>query len=818
MTIKIIKMFHLSKITTPLLLAIIFCIQGPVFSKTKYVPFHNKAMYQKGWIDLNKNGEMDPYENPVLDIELRITDLLGRMTLEEKTCQLATLYGYPKVLKDTLPTPEWKNKIWKDGIGNIDEHCNGVRSQNCAWPVSYHVQTINEVQRWFVEETRLGIPVDFTNEGIYGACMTGATLFPAQCGVGASWDKDLVSQIGAITAIQTKAAGFTNVYSPILDVARDPRWGRIVESYGEDPYLVSQLGLRQVEAIQKQNIVSTPKHFAAYSIPIGGRDDMTRTDPQIGLHDLHNLLLAPFKVAFQKGHAMGTMSSYNDYDGVPISGSDYFLIDLLRKEYGFKGYVVSDSDALKYIWWKHHVASDYKDAVRQAVQAGMNVRTTFTEPEVFVKPLRELVREGSLSEETLNSRVSDVLRVKFWLGLFDKPYIDNPSKSEKIFSNPEFEKVSKRASYEAMTLLKNKDHFLPLKKENIRNILIAGPNAMDTTLSLSRYGPKRISYQSVVTAFRSKLGDHANVMYAKGCNIVDANWPESEIFHSEPSAEEWNNIQLAVEKAKKADVVILVVGENNDIVGESKSRTSLDLPGYQQLLIDNIQKTGTPVVLVMMNGRPLTINKANRNCNAIIETWFPGKYGSEAIADIVFGDYNPGGKLNFTFPKSVGQIPMCFPYKPYTHAAEETTVNGVLYPFGYGLSFTTFNYSNLKITPKKQRAAGTIDVYVDIKNTGKIGGDEVVELYINDEVSSVIRFVKELRGFERIHLDSGETKTVHFTLTPDELQMLDRNMKWGVEPGWFKVMVGSSSEDIRQEGRFEILNKDSYNKAYAQHK
>ena len=473
---------------------------------------------------------------------------------------------------------------------------------------------------------------------------------------------------------------FTNVYSPILDVARDPRWGRTVESYGEDPYMVSQLGLRQVLAIQEQKVVSTVKHFAAYSIPIGGRDYLTRTDPQIGLHDLHTLLLVPFKVAFQQGHALGTMSSYNDYDGVPVTGSSHFLIDILRKTYGFTGYVVSDSDALEYIWWKHHVAPDYKDAVRQAVQAGMNIRTTFTDPSVFVEPLRELVKEGSLSVETLDSRVRDVLRVKYWMGLFDHPYIDNPGESEKTFSNPEFDKVSKRASYEAMTLLKNEAHFLPLQKEKIKNILIAGPNAMDTTLSLSRYGPKQISYQSVVSAFRAKLGSAVNVMYAKGCEVVDQNWPESEIIPSEPSADEMKAIQDAVEKARNADVAILVMGENNNIVGEAKSRTSLDLSGYQQLLIDKISETGTPVVLVLMNGRPITINKANRDCAAILEAWFPGKYGGEAIADIVFGDYNPGGKLNFTFPKSVGQIPLCFPFKPNAQAPAKTTVNGPLYP------------------------------------------------------------------------------------------------------------------------------------------
>jgi beta-glucosidase len=809
-------MSNLKRITLVLLL-VSLCISSTLFAqdKGKYSPYGKKEMYKKGWIDFNKNGKMDPFEDPTLDIELRINDLLSQMTINEKTGQCVTLYGFPNVLKDSVPTPEWKNKIWKDGLANIDEHTNGVRPPfSKSQSPSVHVKNINEVQRWFIEETRLGIPIDFTNEGIYGACFPGAALFPAQIGVGSSWDKDLVTQIGTITAIQTRAAGFTNVYTPILDVARDPRWGRVVESYGEDPYFVSQMGLRQVLAIQAHNVVSTPKHFAAYSIPIGGRDGETRTAPQISLRDMHTLLLQPFRVAFMEGHALGTMSSYNDYDGIPVTGSYYFLTELLRNLYGFKGYVVSDSEAVEFIWTKHHVAPDMKDAVKQSLEAGMNVRTTFREPDTFLKPLRDLVNEGGLSMETLDKRVREVLRVKFWLGLFDKPYIENPAESEKIFSNPDFDKVSKKASYEAMILLKNQDQFLPLDKQKIKNILIAGPNATDVSLSLSRYGPKKIVYKSVVDAFKAKLGNDVNIMYAKGCNIVDKNWPESELLPLEPTADEWKDINDAVEKAKKSDVAILVLGEDNKTVGESHSKTSLDLTGYQQLLLTKVQETGTPVVLVLMNGRAITINWANKKCKAIIEAWFPGKYGSEAIADIVFGDYNPGGKLTVTFPKSVGQIPLCFPFKPSAQAPAKTTINGPLYPFGFGLSFTTFEYSNLKITPEQQKAAGIVQVSVDVKNTGKMEGDEVVQLYLNDEVSSVISFVKELRGFERIHLAPGETRTVQFTLTPKELEMLDRNMKWIVEPGWFNVMIGSSSEDIRQQGRFEITSTDQTTRPY----
>lgn len=788
-----------------------------IFSQKKavYNPYGESLIYKKGWIDFNKNDKLDAYENPALDIDVRIEDLLSHMTIEEKTCQLATLYGYKKVLKDSLPTPEWKNRVWKDGIANIDEQLNGYRSDIYSDSPGSHAKAINKIQKWFIEETRLGIPVDFTNEGIYGACFTGATLFPAQIGVGSTWDKTLVADIGEITSKQSKAAGFTNVYSPILDVARDPRWGRVVECYGEDPYLVSQMGLQQILAIQKDHtVISTPKHFAAYSIPIGGRDHATRTDPQIAPHEMMTLLVEPFRVGFTKGHAHGTMSSYNDYDGVPVSGSYWFLTTLLRQQFGFKGYVVSDSEALEYLWSKHRVAPDYKDAVKQALEAGLNVRTTFRTPESYIAPLRELVREGSVSMELLDSRVRDVLWVKFWLGLFDKPYIENPDESDKLYANPEYEKTSRKASYESMILLKNQDHFLPLKREEIKSILIAGPNADNKELSLSRYGPKKIEYKSVLEAFREKLGPEVNILYSKGCDIVDSDWPASEIIPNDPTEKEMADINDVVEKANKSDVVLLVLGEDNNIVGESHSRTDLNLAGYQELLLKKVAETGKPVILILMNGRAITINRAERDCKSIIEAWFPGKYGSEAIADIVFGDYNPGGKLTVTFPKSVGQIPMCFPYKPNAQADAETTANGVLYPFGFGLSFTDFEYSNLKITPEKQMKAGNIEVTVDVKNTGRMEGDEVVQLYICDEVSSVIRFEKELRGFERINLAPGETGTIHFTLTPEELQMYDRDMSRIVEPGWFSVMVGSSSTDIRQQGRFEIVHDDQLLKPY----
>jgi len=772
------------------------------------------SIYHNEWNDLNKNGEMDPYENSNLDIELRITDLLQRMTLEEKTCQMATLYGYGRVVKDELPTEEWLNEIWKDGIGNIDEHLNRLDRPACeteySWPASKHAIALNEVQKFFIEKTRLGIPVDFTNEGIRGVCNEGSTNFPAQIGVGSTWDLDLISKIGHVTGKEARALGYTNVYSPILDLARDPRWGRVVECYGEDPYMVSEYGVAQVSALQKEGVVSTPKHFGVYSVPKGGRDGLARTDPNVSLREMLTMYVAPFRAAFTRGGALGVMSSYNDYDGIPVSGSKYFLTELLREKWGFKGYVVSDSRAVDFIFSKHHVAKDYKDAVRQSVEAGLNIRTNFTMPDVFIKPLRDLVKEDKISISTINSRVRDILRVKFILGLFDKPYIENPDYADQVVGCDDHQKIALEASRKSIVLLKNENNILPLSK-NIKSVLVVGPNADAISPSLSRYGPSKIKVITVLEGIKNLVGAEIDVKYTKGCEIFDKNWPESEILPILPSAEEKSKIEEAKKLTKQVDAVIVVLGGDDKTTGESLSRTSLDLPGYQLDLVKTIYKTGIPTIVVLINGRPLTINWISKHVPAIVEAWFPGSWGGQAVAEVLFGDYNPGGKLPVTFPKTVGQIPLNFPYKPGSHAGVSSyreraaRVTGVLYPFGHGLSYTEFEYSNLKISPKIQNPVGEINITVDVQNIGHVSGDEVVQLYINDEVSSITTYTKELKGFKRISLNPNEKKTINFVLTPDHLKLLDRHYEWVVESGMFEVMIGNSSEDIRLKNEFEII-------------
>jgi len=769
-----------------------------------------KDIYHDGWIDLNKNGRKDAYEDSKADINRRVEDLLRQMNLNEKTCQTATLYGYSRVLKDELPTPEWKNKIWKDGIANIDEHLNGWGRDGSgsvyANDIKKHVWAMNETQRFFIEETRLGIPTDFTNEGLRGVAFTTATSFPAEIAMGGTWDKALIGEMGRITAEEARALGYTNIYAPTLDVPRDQRWGRIEDTFGEDPYLVSRMGVSMAKAMQKDYLVaSTAKHFAVHSYNKGGREGGARTDPQTSPREVENIFLPGFKAAIREAGILGVMSSYNDYDSLPVTGSHYWLTERLRNDFGFKGYVVSDSAAVEYLYNKHRVAADMKDAVRQSINAGLNVKTNFTPPDDFILPLRELVNEGKVTMKTLDDRVRDVLRVKFIIGLFDRPYIKDADATERLVNSPEHQQIALRAARESVVLLKNNKNILPLSKA-VKSIAVIGPNADDVTNMHYRYGPSKVDGPTVLQGIKNKLGASSKVIYAKGCDITDEHWPETEILPEPPTKKEQDQIDEAVDAAKKADVAVVVLGDQAATVGESASRSSLDLPGRQGELLRAVYATGKPVVLVLISGRPASINFANKYVPGIIEAWFPGAQGGTAVADVLFGDYNPGGKVTITFPKTVGQIPYNFPTKPGAQAeGERTRVQGPLYPFGFGLSYTTFAYSNLKISPAKPTITENVTVTVDVQNSGPRAGDEVVQLYTRDMVSSVTTYEKNLRGFERITLQPGEKKTVTFTLTPADISLWDSSMRFVVEPGIFKVMVGSSSEDIRETGEFESI-------------
>ncbi len=781
------------------------------------------VIYHKGWIDFNKNGKMDVYENPKAEINDRIDDLLSQMTLEEKTCQMVTLYGYKRILKDDLPTPEWKKALWKDGVGAIDEHLNGFiqwgekPSDNpFVWPASRHAWALNEVQRFFIEQTRLGIPTDFTNEGIRGIESYKATNFPTQLGLGHTWNRSLIHKVGEITGHEARLLGYTNVYAPILDVGRDQRWGRYEEVYGESPYLVAELGIQMAKGLQKDHqVASTAKHFVAYSNNKGAREGMARDDPQMSPREVENIHVYPFKRVIGEAGILGVMASYNDYDGFPIAGSYYWLTERLRKEFGFLGYVVSDSDAVEYLFSKHATAEDMKEAVRQCVEAGLNVRCTFRSPDSYVLPLRELIKEGKLDMKTVDSRVRDILRVKFLVGLFDSPYQTQLQEADKVVNDEENQKVALQASREAIVLLKNQNNLLPLDFSKLKRIAVCGPNADEKSFALTHYGPLAVDVTTVYQGIREKAGAATDVVYTKGCNLVDEHWPESEIMDYPLTSDEQAEINKAVENVSKSDVAVVVLGGGIRTCGENKSRSSLNLPGRQLDLLKAVYATGKPVILVLINGRPLSINWADKFVPAIVEAWYPGSQGGKAIADVLGGDYNPGGKLTVTFPKSVGQIPFNFPAKPYSqvdggiHAGAKgdmTRVNGPLYPFGYGLSYTTFEYADLNVTPSKISGQQPVNVSFVVKNTGTREGDEVVQLYIRDVVSSVTTYEKRLVGFERIHLKAGESKQIELTVNPRDMQLLNAQNKWVIEPGMFHVMVGASSEDIRLKGQFEAIN------------
>jgi len=807
----------------------LLCAQKPAKTPATYKPVKSE-MYRKGWIDFNKNGVKDVYEDPSAPLEARIENLLQQMTLDEKTCQMVTLYGYKRVLKDDLPTPEWKELLWKDGIGAIDEHLNGFQqwglppSDNAyVWPASRHAWALNEVQRFFVEDTRLGIPVDFTNEGIRGVESYRATNFPTQLGLGHTWNRELIRQVGLITGREARMLGYTNVYAPILDVGRDQRWGRYEEVYGESPYLVAELGIEMVRGLQHNHqVAATGKHFAAYSNNKGAREGMARVDPQMSPREVENIHIYPFKRVIREAGMLGVMSSYNDYDGIPVQGSYYWLTTRLRGEMGFRGYVVSDSDAVEYLYTKHGTAKDMKEAVRQSVEAGLNVRCTFRSPDSFVLPLRELVKEGGLSEEVINDRVRDILRVKFLIGLFDAPYQTDLADADREVEKEENEAIALQASRESIVLLKNAGELLPLDINSTKKIAVCGPNANEEGYALTHYGPLAVEVTTVLEGIQEKTKGKAEVLYTKGCDLVDSHWPESEIIDYPLTDDEQAEIDKAVENARQADVAIVVLGGGQRTCGENKSRTSLDLPGRQLQLLQAIQATGKPVVLILINGRPLSINWADKFVPAILEAWYPGSKGGTALADILFGDYNPGGKLTVTFPKTVGQIPFNFPCKPSSQidggknpgpTGNMSRINGALYPFGYGLSYTTFEYSDLDITPRIITPNESATVRLKVTNTGKRAGDEVVQLYIRDVLSSITTYEKNLAGFQRIHLEPGEAQELSFTIDRKHLELLDADMKWVVEPGDFVLMAGASSEDIRLNGTLTVEDYQTRAKA-----
>jgi len=708
------------------------------------------------------------YRQANAPVEMRIDDLVSRMTLDEKVRQL-DLYSGARALVDKQkdPThavadvvflPEKAEALWGSlGVGGVHD----------LYPTA---EQSNAIQRWVISHNRLGIPVLFTGEALHGLYEDNETVFPAPINLAATWNPEIARQTGAAIAAETRATGVDMILAPVLDLARDPRWGRIEEDFGEDPLLTGQLGLAYVRGAQGESlatdhtVVAEPKHFVGHGSPEGG----TNTSPvHIGERELRAVMLKSFEPAIRDGHAMGVMAAYHEIDGIPITADPFVLKTILRQEWGFQGFVLSDAGAIRRLYSTHYVAATPKDAACMAIRSGVDMQFFDFDHDVFQKALIDCTHDGSLAQADVDRAVRSVLRVKFNLGLFDHPFVD-PTLSAKIRRSPAHLAVSLESARESMTLLKNEGSLLPLPK-SIQRIAVIGPNA-----DVARYG----DYE------REEYGEHISML--QGIRAI--------VPHATVNFDPGEDISSAVAIAKEADVVILGLGENQQISGEGHDRSNLDLPSNQEQLLEAIGATGKPVVLVLENGRPLTIAWAKEHVPAILEAWYPGEFGGTAIAETLFGDNNPAGRLTITFPRSTGQIPDFYDSDPSRNTKYVDEDGKPLFPFGFGLSYTTFRYDHLVATPPAAGSQGDVQVTVDITNTGNREGDEVAQLYLREDVTSVETPRRSLKGFSRIHLMQRETKTVSFRIPQDQLAVWNAEGEWTVEPGNFTIWAGGSSD------------------------
>ena len=743
--------------------------------------------------------KMPDYKNPRLPVERRVADLLGRMTLEEKVAQLVCLWtGRPQVGPQTdFSTdrgdfsPEKARVVMQYGIGQIARQRERKAPREAA-------RFANALQKWFVENTRLGIPAIFHDEILHGLMAPKGTSFPTPIALASSWDTQLVSRVFKAAALETRARGSHQVLGPNLDLAREPRWGRTEETYGEDPYLVSRMGVAVIRALQGQgpgvdgeHVIATAKHFAVHGQPEGG----TNIAPgNYSERVIREYFLPSFEAAVKEAGVLSVMASYNEIDGVPSHANRWLLEKVLREEWGFAGYVSSDYYGIPQLESLHHVAADKAEAAMLALDAGVDVE--LPDPDCYPELLR-LVREGKVSEAALDRAVARNLRAKFLLGLFENPYVD-PERAARVTNSREHRELAAEAARRSIVLLKNDGNLLPLDRNHLKSVAVIGPNAARAHLGGYSDSPGRAV--SVLQGITDKLGGKLQINYAEGCKITKegGDWWADTSHLSDP-AEDARLIAQAVEVAKASDVAVVVVGGNEDTNKEGWAenhlgdRDSLDLVGRQNDLVRAVIETGKPTVVVLINSGPLSANYIAERVPAILEGFYLGQETGTAVADVLFGDYNPAGKLPVSFPRSVGQLPIYYDHKPTARRGYLFNSKEPLFPFGYGLSYTTFQYSNLKVSPAQIGPAGQAEVSVTVTNTGRRAGDEVVQLYIHDLVSSVTRPVLELKDFRRVSLAPGESQTVTFTLTPDKLSFLGLNMERTVEPGWFDIMVGTSS-------------------------
>jgi beta-glucosidase len=743
------------------------------------------------------------YRDPKLPVDQRVADLLARMSLDEKLAQLESVWETRQFFKDPKDLfvdesgkflPDHAAVLLKNGLGEFSRPGEGRDPRAMA-------EFTNTLQKWLKENTRLGIPALFHDECLHGHVAPKGTSYPQAIALASSWDPQLVTQVFDATAAEARSRGVQQCLAPVLDLARDPRWGRTEETYGEDPYLVTKIGVAAIRGFQgegpgidKAHVMATAKHFAVHGQPEGG----TNVAPgSYSERVVREYFLKPFEAAVKQAEVDAVMPSYNEIDGIPSHSNKHLLHDILRQEWGFQGLITSDYFGPTELRTVHHVVASDEAGAKMAFDAGVDVELPFsgTYPN-----LSTLVNQGQVSQAAIDRSVTRVLKAKFLAGLFDDPYVD-PAYAEKITNSPEHQQLALKAARESIILLKNQDNLLPLAKGNYKRIAVIGPNAAQVHLGGYSNNPGR--GVSVLQGIKNKVGSSSEVVYAEGCRITETepDWNADKVVLGDPTLNA-NRIAEAVKIAQTADIIILAIGGNEQTsreawaVNHPGDRDSLDLLGNQDDLVRAMLATGKPVVVFLQHGRPNSINYVAEHVPAILEGWYLGQEGGTAVADVLFGDYNPAGKLPITVPRSVGQLPDYYYQKP--SAKREYLDDSVLplFPFGWGLSYSNFKYANLRAIPNTIGPLGESKVTVEVTNTSSVRGDEIVQLYIRQEVSSVTRPVKELRGFRRINLQPGETQTVEFTLGPEELSYLDREMHRVVEPGTFKVMVGGNSADL----------------------
>lgn len=760
---------------------------------------------------------MEVYQDISQSIERRTEDLLARMTLDEKIAQLQSVWGYSLMKNRQTFSSDKAKKLLKHGIGQITRPTGGTELEP-----HQVAKFVNEVQRFLVEQTRLGIPAMLHEECLTGWQAKGATIFPQAIGLASAWEPELIETMTKTIRTQLKSINAHQGLAPVLDVARDPRWGRTEETYGEDPYLVATMGRAYIRGLQgedlRNGIAATVKHFAGYSASQGGLNWAPALIPP---REFREVFLFPFEAAVREAKVLSVMNAYHELDGTPCAASRKLLTDILRNEWRFDGIVVSDYEAINMLCDYHQIAKDKLEAGRLALEAGIDIE--LPEMDCYHNDLKKAIESGLISEKLIDTAVARILKMKFTLGIFENPYVE--IKDNTPIEKPVHRKFALELARKSIVLLKNQGNVLPLKK-NLKKIAVIGPNADSWRNLLGDYSyPTIVEYHHVVNAkeknfdaenllnptvqivtilegIKSKLTDQTEISFASGGSIL---------------GDSKAGFQEAASIAREADVAIVVVGDKSGFIpgctsGEERDRTELNLPGVQEDLVKAIHATGTPVVLVLVNGRPCTLEWITKNIPAIIEAWLPGEEGGNAIAEVIFGDYNPGGKLPITFPAKVGQIPIYYRHKPSaqrSHAWGDyvDAPSQPLFPFGFGLSYTKFKYSQLKISPNEILSSGKVNISLVVQNTGKLRGDEVVQLYIHDVDASVTRPVKELKGFKRIELEPGQKQKVQFELSADLLAFYDQDMRLVIEPGEFEVMIGSSSIDIRLTGTFEVIGE-----------